>query len=307
MQSPNSRWRTTVVLATAALVASAGLATTAAGPASATASVVKSVGPDVKKPWHDDDHDHCDDDGYRTKDHDECAPEPEPTPEPTPEPEPTPKPKPSPPPAPEAAPQPDVVTVNVAQAATIYEGTLPCGGTAAEAGVDGSPTVTLTRLDDAGAAGPGTCDPVAYELSNDAGELTFLKADGQPLAQFILNVQWPVANAGAAAKETYVDFGLLDGGYELRMPRCPAALFDATGHLAGLTGTVDPTPAELASIGITDQDGLPSDASSVDNGLTQYACVGYRSTAWKVSALPNPPQYFVQEQIYLLGDVLMRK
>lgn len=242
----------------------------------------------------DDDHDDsCGDNAstlrHRDDDPDDCPPPPPPPPPPD---------NPPPPPAPEGRapdPAPAQVVAPVLPAIRV-DGYLSCGGVATETGGLDIPRVSLTRLDD---AVPGvTCDPLPYTLTTDTDSLTFHKT-GADAAQFVLTVEWQTALEPPAKTDTFVDFELVPG-FEVLMPTCPTAVREpGTGDLVGLSGLTELTPEALAALGIVDQDGV------ADNDITQFACVGSRYSQL-VSEVSGTPTYLVTEEIYLLGDVIMR-
>ncbi len=251
------------------------------------------------EPSHDDDDDDsCDTAStlrHRDDDPEECPPPPPPPPPPD---NPPPPPPPPPPPVeqgrtPDPAPAQFVAPV---QPAIRVDGYLSCGGSATEAGDLDVPRVSLTRLDD---AVPGaTCEPLPYTLTTDTDSLTFHKT-GADAAQFVLTVEWQTALEPPAKTDTFVDFELVPG-FEVLMPTCPTAVrAPGSGDLVGLSGLTDFTPAALAALGIVDQDGV------ADNDITQFACVGSRYSQL-VSEVSGTPTYLVTEEIYLLGDVIMR-
>ena len=228
-------------------------------------------------------------------------PEPEPEPEPKPEPEPRP----------------------VVLAATVEppkpQDLLPCGGVITAAGKGSHPDVILSRLTDADKAVNEQCEPFPYELSNGPNVLRFIKPGGYPFAQFFLRVEWQSDVADPTAKQTLVDFELVNGGYEVTMPWCPASLRDGPyGVVVGLELGDGLTAADLKKAGITDQDGYPRPAvtdkngkvidpgNPIDNNLTQYACVGDRDVRFVEAGPGGPAHYVFNEEIYLLGDVKMR-
>ena len=203
--------------------------------------------------------------------------------------------------------------------ASIYEGDLDCGENATE-DTDGlAPGVIVRRLTDADKASAQECTALPYQLTNDDHELEFLKPADQPYTQFLVDVEWVSNTHDPARSDTYVDFDLVPGGYELKMPSCPTALYGSNGALVGIPAGTPLTPAGLASLGIVDQDGFPrapvtngsgevtDPGTDEDNGLIQYACVADRDTTF----VPAPPvgvtHLFIGERIYLLGDVIMRK
>jgi hypothetical protein len=233
-----------------------------------------------------------DHDGYR--DDDKCTPPPPPPPAP---------------PAPAAAPAPPApaapALVVAVQPATISDGVLPCGGTAVEPGDSSAPGAIVTRLSDA--AGTDACTPVEYTLRNGGGQLSFVKDNGTPFAQFVVSVDWPAELEAPAKTKTFVDFELVRGGYEVLMPKCPASLYDpVTKELVGLKDIGAKTAADLAAIGITDQDGFPGAGGPADNNMTQYSCVGSRAGRFVPGTPDADPYYAITEQIYLLGDVIWR-
>lgn len=233
------------------------------------------------------------------RDDDDCpAPPPPPPPPPAPVVPAPPAPQPPPPPAPQK--------VAAVLPATAYQGELACGASTGLDGVLTTPTVTVTRLTDAGLAAQD-CTPVSYSLFNADKEVEFLKPADQPFTQFIFDIEWKRVLGDSTRTETYVDFGLVPAGYELVMPPCPSSLYDAKGELVGLTGNEDPTAEELTAAGIVDQDGLPRAGDTTDNGITQFACVGNRSEPEFMSQDKDAPLLSLREQIYVLGDIFIRR
>ncbi len=89
---------------------------------------------------------------------------------------------------------------------------------------------------------------------------------------------------------TQVDFETGEGPKPIGW--CPDPMFDEAGNLVGLANA---TPASA------DMDGTADDGKGI-----QYACVGKQSPAIE-SVVGGTDNLEVTEQIYLLGDVLMRK
>jgi hypothetical protein len=150
-----------------------------------------------------------------------------------------------------------------------------------------APQVTVTRIGNANAA--ESCLPLAYTLTNGPGFTRFLKPQNvQTSSQFVVNVSWTVpAGSPAQLPITYVDY---ESGFgATALPWCPDPTFSDAGVL---TGIENPLTSPL----VVDQDSILTNK--------QFACVGTQS-ARVVNGAPDTVT--VTEQIYLLGDVLMRK
>ncbi len=188
-----------------------------------------------------------------------------------------------------AAPPSTIPTgASVFELAEYFDGILPCLGTASEPGTGTEPAIDLTRLTDADKTDPTSCELIPYTLSNGDSSLQFLKPSTEPYTQFVLTVTWVLpVSAPAQVPVTKVDYEL--GGPVVDLGWCPDPVF--TGGV--LTGINDPLNNPL----VTDQDG-------VTTNNTQFACLGSQSA----TVVDDQPDYVtVTEQIYLLGDVLMRK
>ena len=201
---------------------------------------------------------------------------------------------------PRRPPAPAAKQVIVPQAASIFTGELTCGDVASQQESAEAAGVEVRRLSNADGS---TCESVPYVLTSDEDSLRFLK-NGSPYAQFIATVEWRYDLEPPTKTKTYVDFELIPGGYELTMPNCPAAV-KKNGLLAGLPSLDALTPASLLALGITDMDGLPGAVDPTDNGLVQYACVGSRSN--RFVNFPGDEHYLLTEQIYILGDIFIRR
>lgn len=285
-------------LAAAVGLALLGLVGVAPNPASAApASVVSSASADGSYGYDDDSYDDSSDDcdvvDLRDDSDDDCpAPPPPPPPPPV-------EPPPPPPPAPPAE-QPALLQVAPILPATVFDGILSCGDVASQEESIEAAGVAVKRLDNADGS---ECDAVPYTLTSDQESLQFLKT-GSPYAQFIATVEWRYELEPPTKTTTYVDFELVPGGYELTMPSCPAAV-KKNGKLVGLSDLASITPASLLALGITDMDGLPRLEDPTDNGLVQYACVGSRSNRFVNT--PGDEHYLLTEQIYILGDIFIRR
>ena len=238
----------------------------------------------------------CDSNGYDHDHYGECD-EPPPAPPPTPPAPAAPAPA-APASEPEEPSQPSELFVAPVLAASIYTGTIDCGDTATEPSTADSAGVNISRLPDAF----GDCVPSDYVINATEDSVQFLK-NGSPYAQFVMSVTWRSELEPPQVSTTFADFELVEGGYEFAMPRCPAALFKK-GKLTGLSALDSVTPASLAAFGITDMDGLPGATSTVDNGLTQYACVGDRGNKFVDG---GDPHYELTQEIYILGDIYIRR
>lgn len=206
------------------------------------------------------------------------------------------------PPAPAAAPPAPPAPKRIAAplAASIFTGELTCGDVASQQESAEAAGVEVRRLSNADGS---ACEAVPYVLTSDEDSLRFLK-NGSPYAQFIATVEWRYDLEPPTKTKTFVDFELIPGGYELTMPNCPAAV-KKNGLLTGLPSLDSLTPESLLAVGITDMDGLPGTTTSADNGLVQYACVGSRSN--RFVNFPGDEHYLLTEQIYILGDIFIRR
>jgi hypothetical protein len=203
------------------------------------------------------------------------------------------------------APVPVTLTPLAATVAPEPADLLPCGATITADGKGVNPDVAVTRLTDADKATDADCEAFPYELSSIPNGLRFLKPTGYPLAQFFVDVTW-FRPLGQEDDAPTVDFEAVDGGYPVEISDCPVSLRDPeTDEVVGLTLTDRTSPEELAALGIVDQDGAPSDAYPVDNGLTQFACVASTNPIFDPWA-ENGPRWVVKQRLWLLGDVIFR-
>jgi hypothetical protein len=126
--------------------------------------------------------------------------------------------------------------------------------------------------------GGGTCTEVGIVVKNQDQEVTFLKPSNDPNAKFVLDVKWtiPVPTGLDAIPNTTVNFVATDHP----IGWCAGAVIDTSGNLTGATVGADLEP---------------------DLTGDQYACVGKQSANIKDGKLE------VNEQIFLVGDVALRK
>lgn len=127
--------------------------------------------------------------------------------------------------------------------------------------------------------GGGTCTEVGIVVKNQDEEVTFLKPSNDPNAKFVLDVKWtiPVPTGTDPIPNTTVNFVATDHP----IGWCAGAVIDTNGNLTGATVGADLEPDALTG--------------------TQYACVG------KQSANIVNGKLEVNEQIFLVGDVALRK
>lgn len=122
--------------------------------------------------------------------------------------------------------------------------------------------------------------------SMGAKKFMFLKASGvDPTAEFVVTRSWTVGlpPGDAKAPATLVDFGNTAAeGDDVSIGWCPGAEYDAAGKLTGIATT-------------------PTTDLYTATTTVEYACVG------KQSAKAVGSELQVDEQIYLYGDVIMRK
>jgi hypothetical protein len=180
----------------------------------------------------------------------------------------------------------------------------------------GKPGVQVARLPNASDPSGGDCVPVPYTLKSLDSSARFLKPmDQQNTAQFVMTMEWTTDNTSATSPEslppTYANYET--GGKDVQLGWCPDPIYDSSGNLAGIA-------SPLTSQEVPDQDLLGSatyqrkDALNPGTPLSgkQFSCIGIR-TAQVVDKDPltgstvEPDKIVVREQIYVLGDILMRK
>jgi len=133
--------------------------------------------------------------------------------------------------------------------------------------------------------GGGNCDSFGVTLDTTDKTVTFLKPTSLGAgSKFVVSTDWSIdlPSGDAQVPATQVDFtNTPDPGNDIRIGWCQGATYDDAGNLTDVTqGVVD-----------IDED---------TEGL-QYACVGTQKAQAKGDQLK------VQEQIFLVGDIIMRK
>ena len=190
---------------------------------------------------------------------------------------------------------PPAPPVTIPAGASVFElseavdGILACSATTDTVPGDGTaPEVTVRRLDNANPAEP--CAVIPYTLANGDLSARFLKPmTEQTSAQFVLDLVWTVpTGTSTQLPVTTVDFESADPRSGIPLGWCPDPVFD--GDV--LTGILNP----LTNPAAADQDDVL--------GGKQFACVGSQTTR-VVDGDPDVVE--VAEQVYLMGDVLMRK
>lgn len=172
---------------------------------------------------------------------------------------------------------------------TLADGTLPCvGQTETLTGSGTKPEVTVRRLGNADPA--EECELIPYTLRNGDSSARFLKPlDRQTGAQFVFDMVWSVPAEGSSPLPvTKVDFesgGTPDG---VALQWCPDPVYDGDT----LVGIVDPLTNPAAP-----------DLDPVLDGK-QFACLATQD-AQVVDGESDSVQ--VAEQVYVLGDVFLRK
>ena len=121
-------------------------------------------------------------------------------------------------------------------------------------------------------------------------ELEFVKPNGYTFAQFFLNVEWR-AELGEPLDVTYVDFALVEGGYEFAMPMCPDTLRESPGgDIVGLSAEGGLSRDELAALGVVDQDGYPrAPRTSADGPSSTRHRDRQQHDAVRLRRLPHRP------------------
>ena len=178
------------------------------------------------------------------------------------------------------------------------DGTLACGSaTVLRPAGTTEPQVQVRRLDNASSA--DACALIPYTLRNAPSSARFLKpADQQSTAQFVADFVWtvPWTPGTTALAPTTVDFETPVAGTVLPIGWCPDPVYSGTVTIGGVTvpklvGIASP----LTNAAVQDLDEAPG---------TQFACVGVQS-ARSVDAATDTVT--VVEQVYILGDIALRK
>jgi hypothetical protein len=168
------------------------------------------------------------------------------------------------------------------------DGVLDCNETTIALQPDGdAPGVVVQRIDNADPS--ETCELVPYTLSNGTNFIQFLKPlDEQISAQFIVTVTWPLSAADPLPiPATTLDYEAPGGSGPFPLAWCPDPLFSGNDLLGIAFPNLQP-----------DQEpALPGD---------QFACLGSQY-AQVVNTSPNPDDVIVTEQVYVKGDLRMRK
>ncbi len=159
------------------------------------------------------------------------------------------------------------------------------------------PQVQVRRLDNASTA--QACALIPYTLRNAPSSARFLKpADQQSTAQFVADFVWtvPWTPGTTALAPTTVDFETPAAGTVLPIGWCPDPVYSGTVTIGGVTvpklvGIATP----LTNAAAPDLDEAPG---------KQFACVGAQS-ARAVDAATDTVT--VVEQVYILGDIALRK
>lgn len=174
------------------------------------------------------------------------------------------------------------------------DGVLACGAaTITRSASEETPEVTVRRLDN---ADPGEdCAEIPYTLRNAPRGATFHKPlDSQTTAQFVADFVWsqPTNATTTSLATTQVDFEQGNGPIDIGW--CPDPVYAGTTDVGGVTV---PMLVGIAS---------PLSQSDLDDTLdgVQFACVGVQTS----SVIDDEPDTIkVVEQVYVLGDVIMRK
>lgn len=169
------------------------------------------------------------------------------------------------------------------------DGVLDCDATTGTEAGDGltKPTIVVDRLGNADPAEP--CTRVPYLLTNSNQSAEFLKPlDRQFSAQFVARMTWTLPAASYPVPGTKVDFtGTSSTADDLPIGWCPKPVVEE-GVFSGIENPLT--------------SGLP-DFNAATPTL-EYACVGTQVSR----SLPGAGGTVeVIEQIYILGDILLRK
>lgn len=172
-------------------------------------------------------------------------------------------------------------------------GDLACGDTTSILANGSSPGVTVDRL--ATNADPSqTCVKVPYSLTNGSGYSRFLKPqDQQSTAQFVITMTWTVpASNGLPLPATFADYETPAPGTQIKLGWCPDPIYSGPD----LVGIGSP----LTNPGVVDQDEVPG---------IQFSCIGNQQSVILQGGAPGLADDTVQvtEQIYVLGDIYLRK
>lgn len=180
-------------------------------------------------------------------------------------------------------------TNTIFELVTVADGVVACdASTPTLDGTETKPTVTVRRLDNADPA--ETCAGVPFTLTNLDSAARFLKpSNTQGTAQFVFDLVWTVPLAAMPLPVTEVDFETADPRTGIPLGWCPDPVYETGGTLVGIS---DP----LNNAAAVDMDDVLAGK--------QFACVGTQS-AQVVAG--DPDTVTVTEQVYVLGDVYLRK
>lgn len=190
----------------------------------------------------------------------------------------------------------------------VTDGDLCLGSTATRAAAGTAPAVTVTRLNDAGSTGVAGCVP--YYFTNGDSNARFIKdLSTNKKAQFVFDFTWtvnikdktPAPTLGATAAttalvpRTTVDYEV--GTLPVSIAWCPDLV----------NVTVNGKPFQV----VDDIDNNTDAKDQVDDTkLTgkQFAClISQESRAVNDATSDDKDTVIVKEQIYVYGDILMRK
>ncbi len=179
------------------------------------------------------------------------------------------------------------------------DGVLACGAATIKRPASGTtPWVQVRRLD-TNADPDEACSEIPYQLRNQPTEATFRKPlSSQTTAQFVADFVWsqPTSSETTTLNTTQVNFE--QGNGDVNIGWCPDPIYSGTIEIEGvtvpqLTGIADP-------LGQVDLDG------TLDK--VQFACVGVQTATVEDPATTGDPETIkVIEQVYVLGDILMKK
>lgn len=175
----------------------------------------------------------------------------------------------------------------------------PSGSVKRYANADGS-----TCFDDSLTATPGV---------DDEGYKVDIIKQGQPYAQYLVNVDWKKEPGTPAVSQTTIQFSIGpdpdDLSQEEILPWCPTSLFetassvDADGNaatsgrvltkVADVSGSASGIADELAGLGITNMAGP-------DSPSVQFSCIQERNAKYVAG------EFVVSDLIYVIGDLRFR-
>jgi hypothetical protein len=182
---------------------------------------------------------------------------------------------------------------SLVELSSVSDGDLACGDIASIQGTGTTPGVSVDRLD-TNADPAQTCVKVPYKLSNGTDSAQFLKPmDQQSTAQFVITLTWTVpASRPLPLPVTKADYETPARGTEIALGWCPDPIYSG----ADLAGIRNP----LSNPGVTDQDEVPG---------IQFTCIGNQRSLVLDGGTPGLADDTVQvtEQVYVLGDIYLRK